>query len=547
MKLPIITCALTTFLCTGAMPAARQEQSPCTPIKDFGWDLYTTIIDPNRPFFTTTNDKPPRIILPQSEKTVLNRITAQTSHILPAAQQVLTKGISLAYANNAHCSQPKGNALFPGSNLASLFDSMVEAIQSTGSYATKTKGINSKFVSIFRKLQYQVLNNLYRYLTALYTNFILTIAPLPGTLQNPSSFDLYRSYAQLDVTEDLTNKSLIVCHLLNLIQGQMFSICSSINPVLPTSLMIRTGSILHENDQSIDPLFLLINLKRPFFNGDNGNSDLHILLQNIQQRYSQTLGNVLRFFNSYTDIIRTNPNQFLTFAQTIRNKLNDNPFNLKAQDLKKRYSTNVTAKQQALKKLRTDTNSINPPLLYFDAEMVRSLQVLPTLASTLKPSSPVSWPDQIEKLAIRHAPAQDGAGNTLPFDAATIQDNRLFIQLASPRGVPYMQELIKEPVWLSTKDGVTRMIRACLGDFSQLVGLGILEPELESMITKALNLNPSASVSNGTNSILSILYSAQNDYANHQCAMQATCCAAAQTDQQYQTTCTYLNQTCGKK
>lgn len=545
MTLRILILAFTALHGYTTMVHASQEQSPCTPIKNFGWDLYTTLVNPTLPFFSSPDAKN-IVIAPSSQQSyALTPITAKTNHSIPAAQQVLTKGISLTYANNAHCFQPQGQALFGNSSIAGSFNSMVEAIRSTGSYATKTKGSNSKFVPIFRKLQYQILNNLYSYLTALYTNFILTIAPVDT--QNPSSFDLYRSYAKLDETEDLTNKSLIVCHLINLIQGQMFSICSSTNPVLPTSLTVRTGSILLENDQTIDPLFLLINVKRPFFDGDDTNSDVHRLLYNIQQRYMQTLGNVLNFFRSYTDVVRTNPNQFLTFARSIRDTLNKNPFNLQAQSLKKRYSTNVTTKHQELKKLRATANPINPPLLYFDAEMIRSLQVLPTLATALKSSAPVGWPDQIEKLALRQTRAKDGSGNNLAFNVATIQDNRLFIQIASPRGVPYMQELIKEPAWLNSKDGIISMIQACLGDFSQLIGRGILEPELEYMIATSLNMNINPQVRNGTQRTLNAIYTAQADYAKDQCTMQTTCCKAAQNDTQYQNTCSYLKQTCGKK
>lgn len=521
---------------------SEQTQTPCATVQDFGWDLYSTLINPHRPFFEKSSEDPTKFTLPPAGNITysMRPITAKTNHLIPAAPQVLTKGMSIAYANSTQCFQPLGNALFGSEPLAQEFNSMVAAIRSTGSYTSKTGQSHSKFVSIFRKLQYQILNDLYIYLTALYMNFILTI-PKTET-KTPSSVDIYKAYADLDQKSDLTNKSLIVSHLINLIQGQMFSVCQSINPLIPTTLTIRTGSILHQNDHSIDPMFLIVDLTRPFYEGDDPNSSLHSLLVNIQKSYIRTLHNVLQFFQDYGNYITVAPNKFLTFAVKIKEAISNDFFNKNVAAIRKQYLKNPNAKYTELRKIRATHNPINPPLLYFDEEMIRSLQILPTLASNLRPTNrsqkgtlqpteslPIGWPSQIYTLALSNTSAIDNNGAALPFKAATLENNsaQLFIQLLSPRGSPYMQELIKQPTWLDTKDGVIKMMRACLGDFNQLIGLNILDPELEFIVAKAMNKTMTDRVQKGTTQKLNEIYNAQKAYEQDQCKNMDQCCKAA--------------------
>lgn len=521
--------------------AIKDQQCPYVPVQNLGWDLYTTLINQDVPFFTSPTDSRVPINTASKPEAALNPLSAHNKNALPTGQQFLTKGISLIYANNTQCFQPQGQALFGANNLASIFNSMVEAIRSTGRLGPASSN-SSKFVSIFLKLQYQILNDLYIYLTGLYTNFILTIASIKET----DKFKIYGSYSELDITHDLTNKSLIVCHLLNLIQGQMYNLCSSKLPLIPTSLTIRTGSVLLDNDQSIDPLFLLLDLRRPFFKGDDPNSELHKLLINIQNNYMRTLEKALNFFKEYTNYIEKAPNTFMGFAATIKDVLNRDLFNQESKRLKKQYANDPVKKHAELSNVRKRNNPINPPLLYFDTEMIRALQILPSLAKAVNPNSQlVDWPEQIKNLELRKEDATDGAGNPLPFKAATMHDDKLYLQFASPRGVPYMQELIKQPQWLNSPEGVFKIIRACLGDFGQLIGLNIVDPACEFIIAAALRQPQKISkdVSDKKDRKLQVIYSAQDNYEKN-CDLKALCCNAAQTDKSYKDRCDYLTKTC---
>ena len=50
----------------------------------------------------------------------------------------------------------------------------------------------------------------------------------------------------------------------------------------------------------------------------------------------------------------------------------------------------------------------------------------------------------------------------------------------------FEEQLIVQPDWLGSWDGVSKILRACFGDFSALIGLDILDPCMESLINVVL-------------------------------------------------------------
>ena len=63
---------------------------------------------------------------------------------------------------------------------------------------------------------------------------------------------------------------------------------------------------------------------------------------------------------------------------------------------------------------------------------------------------------------------------------------RLFVNIPTMQYL-YIQELLPQPAWLNSMEGVMKMVQACLGDFSKLldplfINEGILDPCLQCII-----------------------------------------------------------------
>ena len=50
----------------------------------------------------------------------------------------------------------------------------------------------------------------------------------------------------------------------------------------------------------------------------------------------------------------------------------------------------------------------------------------------------------------------------------------------------FEEELLKQPDWLNSSQGVLSMLQVCLGDFSKIIDLNILDPFTQAVIEKAM-------------------------------------------------------------
>ncbi len=475
-----------------------------------------------------------------------------------AAQLAGQRGqVSLTLKANAHVRHPSGSQLFPqNSDLASSFDSLLTTLQNTGA-TTQTlpaQGTTpaqtaqlSMFVPLFRKLQFMILNDLYLYLTSIYSTFSMTH---------------YESAQQAAINEPITalnKKSLIVDHLLNVVQAQMFFICSHHQPLVPQHLSLKTGALMLQHDKTVDPLFLLRDFTQPLIPGDLATSaqqQAHTELQTLQTTYFNAIKAVVNFFTTFTTYL-TKPdptakipgsNAFIPLAKHINQIIESDPY---TQGIKKILAmkgdamalnkfispTNATSmssasshlaslgvnlqnassalpnsakKISALRNLKSTVKPINPPFFSYNNETLRALKVIPQTAHALpKGVKAVEWPSTLITAAQKGTMAMTAAGDPLHYQVAYFQTAtganttdkskaaKLFINLPTPNG-PFAQEIKKQPKWLNSPSGITAILRGCLGDYSQLVGKGILESCTETILCKALGIACPANTASAT-------------------------------------------------
>jgi hypothetical protein len=429
--------------------------------------------------------------------------------------------ISPTLQAHAHVYHPSGGQLFPSnSTLASAFDAVLTSLQNAGKLVRKDGTQLSYFIPIFRKFQFMVLNDLYNYLTSVYTTFSLT------------HIDQVNRYLTSEPTFALNKKSLIITHLLNVIQAQMYFICSHHIPLVPKHFGLKTGSLMLQHDYTGDPTFLIRDFDQPFFPEDLTTPDqqaMHDAFKQTQAVYLQTLSTILDFFSSYTGYLARpaqagqahnlpGSNAFVPLAAHIAQVMEADPFNQRAREIARQPSPSTgTAtplpKIRALRALRNArVQPINPPLFYYDKDVLRALRVIPQAAHEIPPNSTIiGWPAHLVKAAQTRKPATTQGepdlqhpgrylpGKPLGYVIAYFEDAhgrrttniqqaaKLFINLPTVDG-PYAQEIKRQPSWLNSSHGVIAMLRGCLGDYTQLIGMGALSPCAEQIICRAKNL-----------------------------------------------------------
>ncbi|HVW99779.1 MAG TPA: hypothetical protein VHA52_05025, partial [Candidatus Babeliaceae bacterium] len=138
---------------------------------------------------------------------------------------------------------------------------------------------------------------------------------------------------------------------------------------------------------------------------------------------------------------------------------------------------------------------INPPLFFYDKSTLQAVSLIPTLAQAIPHGvKSIQIPEHLLKAAQSGTKAKDKSGNALGYPIAYFgsPENQpdapattLFVNIPTASTL-YSQAVIAQPEWLNTQEGVLKVTRACLGDFSQLIGMGVFDPCIETIITKAL-------------------------------------------------------------
>lgn len=332
---------------------------------------------------------------------------------------------------------PNGSVLFANNNdLAIKFNTLVQAI---------TKNPDS--IEFLRKIQISYLNQLYAYLMKIYTNFTLT--NFQTTNSTGTTDTNITTYLTLEKQYDFNKKSLIMNHFINLIQAQLTGFITACIPTMKADLAVAFGQMFIQNDYGID-------LKT--FTEKQMDAQQTAQL-NVLELY-------IDFFQTYTNYLNkidaTGINQYYSIAQSIQNYLTSN----------------------------TNKNSMNPAMFFYDIESMRSIQFIPFVASSIdKNTKNVPWAASIVNAAEKnitmngHAIAyfKDALGKTTQNQAAA---KSLYLLTEVGQNL-FEEELLQQPEWLNNQQGCVKILSACLGNSSALIGMGILDQTLETVIAKA--------------------------------------------------------------
>lgn len=401
----------------------------------------------------TINDKNQVIQIP------VNRISR---YVLPVDVMTMAQLSNLSILrptdNNAYKNYPSGSALFPkNSNVAQQFDGVVSSIKS-----------NQELIKFFRKIHFNCLNQMYAYLMKIYTNLI---ARHTGSSRDKTGNLVIDTAAFLgDEKAYATNqKILIISHLVSLIELQFHGMVLACSPQTPYIFATPAGKIYIQNDFSIDLSTF-------------ASTQTDEVMQQVQKNYTDFLKKYITFFQTYTSLLST-------------------------QDT----TTGFTQFYTAVKAMQSSPSfaNMNPPMFFYDDESVRAIKMIPYLASQLPTKSAlIDWADDAVNAVTKNimqnnrpvAYFKDAANNSTQNKS---QAAHLCILSQSGDNM-FEEELLKQPDWLNSSQGVIAMLQACLGDFSKIINLNILDPYTQAILEKTLN----GSVSSQTSQTVSDLSTA---------------------------------------
>ncbi|WP_252120563.1 hypothetical protein [Candidatus Chromulinivorax destructor] len=401
----------------------------------------------------TINDKNQVIQIP------VNRISR---YVLPVDVMTMAQLSNLSVLrptdNNAYKNYPSGSALFPkNSNVAQQFDGVVSSIKS-----------NQELIKFFRKIHFNCLNQMYAYLMKIYTNLI---ARHTGSSRDKTGNLVIDTAAFLgdEKTYATNQKILIMSHLVSLIELQFHGMVLACSPQTPYIFATPAGKIYIQNDFSIDLSTF-------------ASTQTDEVMQQVQKNYTDFLKKYITFFQTYTSLLST-------------------------QDT----TTGFTQFYTAVKAMQSSPSfaNMNPPMFFYDDESVRAIKMIPYLASQLPTKSAlIDWADDAVNAVTKNimqnnrpvAYFKDAANNSTQNKS---QAAHLCILSQSGDNM-FEEELLKQPDWLNTSQGVIAMLQACLGDFSKIINLNILDPYTQAILEKTLN----GSVSSQTSQTVSDLSAA---------------------------------------
>lgn len=286
--------------------------------------------------------------------------------------------------------------------------------------------------------------------------------------------------------------TLIINHLITIIETQSNQAILARFPAIPQHIATNIGFAMMKQDYGADLNLMIEKQEEVFFTDPTGQQ----MVKQMRSDYLTIFGNYLKFFKGFTAALEQQDpfvgSTFVTYAQNVQRVID-------AQ--KPQINKNVSGKDQASALLQLKT--INPPLFFYDDETIRCVKIIPKLASALpKNSQKVPWPDKVVQDARTQSPITNKAGNVISnaptayFKDAqgNITSNqgsavKLFINIPTLQNM-YTQELIPQPEWLNSTQGVLLMLRACLGDFTALFdplfrGQEIFDPCISCIISNA--------------------------------------------------------------
>lgn len=394
---------------------------------------------------------------------------AQTKNNLPLACQKGTSNTwtSFIKTGTPDVNHPSGSDIFPD-------DQTLGQLLTTFLTNLSENGTTRNFTIYFTKIHLTILHQLYMYLTKIYSVFNMT---------HIDSIDLYLTQ---DAKQALTKKTLIINHLINIIEAQSNGAIRARFPTLPPHLATYTGNMLMKHDYGADVSIMLDKSEEFLLTNSALQGLIKPTVDNMRTSYLSLFGDYLRLFNHYTLALHQDDtsrgyagiNEFAKHAKRI------------AQYMEKFAHTNApTDTKEKVVWLRS-LDKLNPPLFFYDAETLRGLKIIPALAKSLpKNVENVPWPAKIVEDAKNGTYYKPKFGPESTTLLAYFKDNRLYVNIPTMQYL-YTQELLPQPDWLNTVEGVMKMLQACLGDFSALIDPilskeDILDPCMECIVRNA--------------------------------------------------------------
>jgi hypothetical protein len=331
------------------------------------------------------------------------------------------------------------------------------------------------FTVYFTRIHLLILHQLYMYLTKIYVVF------------NMTHIDTIQNYLTQDAQQALNKKTLIINHLINIIEAQSNGAMRARFPTLPAHLATYAGNVLMRHDYGADLTVMLDKSEVALVTDKNLQELIKPTIGRLRDSYLALFGDYLLFFNQYT--------QTLNQQNTTRGYVGINSFAQHAQhiaQLMQQYSPPINSSlsmQEQITTLRS-LKKLNPPMFFYDAETMRGLKIIPLLAQSIpKNVQNVPWPAKLVEDANNQVRYQPKFGPQTDMLLAFFENNRLYVNIPTLQ-YQYTQELLPQPDWLNSVDGVMKMLQACVGNFAALLDPifaqeDILDPCLECIVRNA--------------------------------------------------------------
>lgn len=387
----------------------------------------------------------PALIIDDNNQVVQIPVNRLSRYVLPVDTMTMAQSSNLSILRptdaNVYKNYPSGAALFPkNSNVAQQFDTVITAVKA-----------NQELIKFFRKIHLNCLNQMYAYFMKIYTNLIVRHIGSSRDATGNLVIDA-KSFLSDEKTYATNQKILIMSHLIDLIESQFHGMTLACSPQIPYVYATPAGKLLIQNDFGID----LNNFASPQTDP--------VLLQ-IQSTYIDFLKKYIIFFQTYTNLLSvqdptTGFTQFVTAAQTIKNSS---------------YMT-----------------SMNPPMFFYDVDSMRAIKMIPYLASQLPVKTvSIDWAQDVVDAATKGVMQNNqpvayfkDVANNMTQD----KSKAAHLCLLSKSGDNmFEEELLKQPDWLNSSQGVIEVLQACLGDFSKLINLNVLDPFTQAIIEKTIH------------------------------------------------------------
>jgi len=391
--------------------------------------------------------------------------TRKTKNMLPLkTTPLLQKGnfSILRPGANLFKNYPNGSSLFPNfSDISEKFNTMITLFQTS-----------PHFIPFFRKVHINILNELYHYLISIYVNFNLQHVGIQQATDGSMKISL-PLYLQQEDLYSANTKTLIINHLMSIIESQFNASIRSYVPKLPQTFATFIGKTAIQNDFSIDLTQFIIKQLEP-------------QMIKTKKTYLTALASYLDFFQLFTSYLEKphsqQPNDFTAFVD-IAEQINQFLYS----------NTSTTSDKQIIA-----LSKMNPPLFHFSYDDIQALKIIPYLAQSIpKNSQKILWPEQIVEAAQQGIVISPSGQKPHPLAYFRTNDGVVVRNLNNDPSIDlficmrvgenlYEEKLIAQPDWLNSWEGIVKILRACYGDFSALLGMNILDPCMESLITNVV-------------------------------------------------------------